>query len=109
MVISVLDENDNAPQFAQTSNEATIPENSAENAFVANLAAVDGDSGTNSEIIYSIVATSQNPIFRIDNTSGIVLVSRPDALDFEVTPMFVLQVQARDMGTPPASSQTLVS
>lgn len=111
MTLSVLDENDNTPQFAQQSYTAMVPENSAENIFVANLAAVDEDSGTNADIVYSFVGTGPSSPFSIDNTSGIVSVLRPEALDFEVASsrMFVLQVQAQDRGSPPASSQTVVS
>jgi hypothetical protein len=110
MSISVLDENDNAPQFTEQSYTASVLENSAEGVVVINLVATDRDSGSNSEIIYSLVAANENSSFRIDNTSGIVSVLRPEALDFELpsSRMFVLQVQARDRGTPPASSQTVV-
>lgn len=109
MVITVIDENDNSPQFLRQSNMATIPENSIENSLVINLAAVDADSGTNSEIFYSIITSDKDSAFRIDNTSGMVLVQRPELLDYETRQMFVLQVQAEDMGVPSTSSSTLVS
>lgn len=111
MALSVLDENDNTPRFMQQSYTAMVPENSAENTFVTNLEAVDEDSGTNAEIVYSFVATGQSSAFSIDNTSGIVSVLRPEALNFEVASsrILVLQVLAQDRGSPPASSQTVVS
>lgn len=107
--INVVDENDNTPQFRDQSNVATIPENSANNSFVIDLAATDADSGSNSDLSYSIISSAQSNVFRIDSTSGMVFVQRSEALDFEVSPMLVLQVQVVDSGVPPASAQTLVS
>ena len=109
MVINVMDENDNPPLFQRESNIATIPENSPLNSFVTSLPAFDRDSGNNSAIVYSIVGSDDNSVFSIDSTSGVVMVRRPEALDFETTRIFSMQVQAQDMGDPPASSRTLVS
>ena len=108
-VISVVDENDNTPQFRSQSNTATIPENSASDSFVIDLAATDADSGSNAELSYSILNSGQSDVFRIDSTSGMVFVQQSEALDFEMMQTFVLQVQVVDSGVPPASSQTLVS
>lgn len=106
--ISVVDENDNTPQFRSQSNMATIPENSAIDSFVIDLAATDADSGSNSELSYSIVDSVQSDVFRIDSSTGMVFVKQSEALDFEVMETFVLQVHVVDSGVPPASSQTLV-
>lgn len=110
MTIFILDENDNAPQYTEQSYTASVMENAAMGTFVADLSASDADSGTNAEIFYSLVGTDQNSVFRIDNTSGFVLVVRPEALDYEIesSRMTVLQVQAQDRGTPSTSSQTIV-
>ena len=110
ITIFILDENDNAPRFFQQSYTAPVVENPDMGTFVADLSASDADSGTNAEILYSLVGADQNSAFRINSTSGFVSVLRPEALDYELASsrMTVLQVQAQDRGTPSASSQTIV-
>ena len=76
-------------------------------AFVTRLQATDQDSGTNAGLVYSIIGTDSD--FQIDSTSGIVSVRRSDRLDFEVTGVIPVQIRVQDTGTPPLSSQTLVS
>lgn len=109
VAIAVVDENDNAPRFASQSNSATIPENSLTGALVADLGATDADSGSNSQLSYSIVGGGPSAVFQIDPTTGMVLVQNSLPLDFEAQRMFVVQVQAEDRGVPPMSSSTLVN
>lgn len=51
-----------------------------------------------SQIRYNILNSSLTLLFRINNTSGEIRVVRN--IDFEVTQMFILRVQASDSGTP---------
>ena len=106
--ITILDENDNAPQFSRQTNVATIPEHSSFGSFVINLGATDADSGTNAQLVYSIVGDSGS-IVRIDSGTGIVTVQNSSSLDYETQRMFVVQVQAEDMGIPSLSSRVIVS
>ena len=107
LTISIVDENDNAPAFSRQTYVATIPENSAVNSFVIDLEATDADSGTNSQLVYSIVDGGLNSMFQIDSTSGIITVQRSE-LDFETTRTMFVQVQVEDMGVPVASSRAAV-
>ncbi len=110
--ITILDENDNSPVLSQRTYTATIPENTGVGLFVIQLQATDIDSGRNAQLTYSIINDgSTEGIFQIDATSGIVTVARSEPLDIERTRMFVLQVQAEDMGLPTArlSTTSLVS
>ena len=106
VTISIMDENDNAPQFARQSYTVTLPENSPNGALVIDLEATDADSGSNSQLVYSIVGGSS--IFQIQPGSGIMTVLRSGALDYEVQRRHILQVQVQDSGTPQLSTSTLV-
>ena len=106
VIINISDENDNAPSFTETSYEATIPENSINGSVVVTLLANDEDSGSNGQVSYSIIGGLT--AFEIDNTSGIVTVRNSTALDFEITQIIHVQIEAQDMGTLPLSTQTLV-
>ena len=107
--VTVVDENDNTPAFTRPTYVATLPENSPVNAFVIDLEATDRDSGTNSQLVYSIVDGGPNSVFQIDSTSGIVTVQRSGPLDFETTRTHFVQVQVEDMGSPVESSRAAVS
>ena len=108
LTITIQDENDNTPEFMPDSYDATLPENSIEGAFVVDIFASDSDSGNNSEVSYFIVGGDTENTFQIDEISGIVTVQNSTLLDFETTPTFFLQIEARDMGINSLSSQTLV-
>ncbi|XP_031466279.1 protocadherin alpha-13-like, partial [Phasianus colchicus] len=109
LVISVLDANDNAPQFNQSVYKVQLPEDSVEGTLVARVAATDPDEGINQEFSYSIVSSvpaSQRDAFNIDPRTGEIRLT--GLLDFEDVRQHELQIQARDKGTPPLSGHCSV-
>ncbi|XP_030921363.1 LOW QUALITY PROTEIN: protocadherin alpha-3-like, partial [Geospiza fortis] len=109
LVISVLDVNDNMPQFNQSVYKVQVPENSERGTLVIRLNATDLDEGSNSNISYSLQMLSQQDgrdVFRIDRTSGEIRLTGD--LDFEDVNLYRLQVDATDKGTPPLSGHCKV-
>lgn len=74
VVIHVIDENDNAPQFTNETFTFYIPENEAPDSYVGRLTATDNDVGRNAELTFSI-GTSQTD-FSIDPKSGFIKTLR---------------------------------
>lgn len=73
-------ENDNAPQFAETSYEVQIPEDSAVGTSILRLKAVDPDEGDNGIVNYFLNdtdATVELGHFKLDSTSGLLQINRP--------------------------------
>ncbi|NWQ84387.1 PCDAB protein, partial [Columbina picui] len=109
LVISVLDANDNAPQFNQTVYKVQLPENAIEGTLLVRLNATDPDEGLNKEFSYSIVSSvpaGNRDLFRIDPKTGEIRLT--GLLDFEVVHLHELQIEARDKGTPPLSGHCSV-
>ncbi|XP_065591101.1 protocadherin alpha-5-like [Cyrtonyx montezumae] len=109
LVISVLDANDNAPQFNQSVYKVQLPEDAAVGTLVSRVAATDPDEGINQEFSYSIVNSvpeSQREAFSIDRHTGEIRLTGP--LDFEDVRQHELQIEARDKGTLPLSGHCSV-
>ncbi|XP_075571806.1 protocadherin alpha-3-like [Pelecanus crispus] len=109
LVISVLDANDNAPQFNQSVYKVQLPESAAEGTLVVRVSATDLDEGLNKQFSYSIVSSvpaGKRDMFTIDRKTGeIRLVG---ALDFEDNIFHEIQIEAADRGTPPLSGHCSV-
>ncbi len=112
--IVLLDENDNAPIFQNTSYSLTVPEGSYDNATILLVAsATDVDSGSNGLVFHSIVSVLANGVtiesspFAVETQSGAVVVS--GQLDREGVASYSIQLAATDGGTPPRETQALVS
>ncbi|XP_076148873.1 protocadherin alpha-10-like [Alosa pseudoharengus] len=106
VTITVLDTNDNPPAFSQELYSVTIPENVELGTVVVRVKATDNDEGTNGELEY-VMGTDLDPklydIFDLDSITGEIKVKR--ALDFEMTPMYKLDIQAIDKGQPPMNAE----
>uniref|UniRef100_A0A803TTK9 Cadherin domain-containing protein n=1 Tax=Anolis carolinensis TaxID=28377 RepID=A0A803TTK9_ANOCA len=105
--IKVLDENDNAPEVILASLTSPIPENSTVGSLVAFINVNDRDSGDNGEITcylkdilpFKVVSTSNNYYKLITDGS----------LDRESTPEYNITITATDKGTPPLSTEKIIS
>uniref|UniRef100_A0A4W6G704 FAT atypical cadherin 2 n=1 Tax=Lates calcarifer TaxID=8187 RepID=A0A4W6G704_LATCA len=98
IVVEITDENDNSPQFSQTSYQAMLDENSPVGSSVLKVAATDGDEGKNGFVTYSIANTGPLP-FTIDPFTGVISTS--EHLDYELMKRrYHLRVWAADSGSP---------
>ena len=91
MTVSVADDNDNAPVFAQASYFGTAIEDAkAGTAVVSNISASDADVGSNAKLEFKITKGNSNNAFDLKVTDGKVSVVVKDStpLDFEGKPQY---------------------
>ena len=108
--VVVMDHNDFAPSFENTPYRVTVDENFVPVTPVLSVSARDNDSGTNSDVFYTIMSITPliSDAFEIDqNTGDITLVS---PLDAEVSQAYNITVRADNgAATPYQFSDTIVS
>ena len=92
------------PQFAVDSYNVSIPENTI--AAFLQVAATDGDTGSNAIISYSIISNMISLPFSINSTTGSISVIQ--GLDFEQRNNYSFSVAATDQGFYPKSSTVSV-
>ncbi|XP_035983408.1 protocadherin gamma-C5-like [Fundulus heteroclitus] len=109
--VSITDVNDNPPIFAQPSYNVYLKENGVPGSILYSVSASDLDSGENAKISYSIldskvqdVSVSSYVYINSDNGS----IYSMHSFDYEKLKVFQIQVQAKDQGSPPLSSNTTV-
>ncbi|NWV87334.1 PCDA5 protein, partial [Machaerirhynchus nigripectus] len=109
LVISVLDANDNAPQFNQSVYKVQLPESAAEGTLVARVNATDPDVGSNGEVTFNTINTFPEKglnLFILNPKTGEIRLS--GSLDFEDVRSYEVQIEAKDKGTPPLSGHCKV-
>ncbi|XP_051056787.1 LOW QUALITY PROTEIN: protocadherin beta-15-like [Phodopus roborovskii] len=96
--IIVLDVNDNAPEFVQALYQVQILENSPVGSLVAKVWAKDLDTGTNGEVSYSLLHSSQemSKTFELNAMSGEIRLIK--TLDFETASSYEVDIEASDGG-----------
>ncbi|XP_043839496.1 protocadherin alpha-9-like isoform X12 [Dromiciops gliroides] len=99
--ISVLDVNDNDPEFDQSEYKVKLLENVANGTFIVKVNATDRDEGINKVLQYSLrsIKPKGNNLFRLDENTGELRIN--GNLDFEENKFYELQVEATDKGNPP--------
>ncbi|XP_041474294.1 protocadherin Fat 1-like isoform X3 [Lytechinus variegatus] len=107
LIVNVLDENDNEPQFESDLYNASIAEDAEIGSIVVTVLAISQDVGLNAEIMYQIVSGNEHGKFKIDSTTGEISVAFE--LDFEMSNKYYLTVKATDMGTNPLSDTTTIN
>ncbi|KAJ8383464.1 hypothetical protein AAFF_G00220600 [Aldrovandia affinis] len=90
--VSVLDANDNCPEFLQDSYSVEISESTEVGTEIIQVEATDKDLGANGGVRYSLMADTDQ--FSIDEQTGVVKVKK--ALDRELHPTYLLKIAARD-------------
>lgn len=108
--VTILDENDEAPHFAQNNINVTLSESTPLNTLVAMLTASDHDQGTNGSVTYSLPSAINQKYpntFSLDPITGQLTTNRK--LDREQISQYEIQVIARDQGVPPQSATATVS
>ncbi|NXF93677.1 PCDA6 protein, partial [Eubucco bourcierii] len=102
LLISVLDVNDNIPQFNQSVYKVKLPEDALEGTLVSRVNAADPDLGPYGAVIYeidTIAPASGSDLFNIDANSGEIRLT--GALDYEAVTFYELNIKAKDKGLPP--------
>ncbi|XP_054721928.1 LOW QUALITY PROTEIN: fat-like cadherin-related tumor suppressor homolog [Uloborus diversus] len=105
--VTVLDVNDNPPEFTNKMMYSTVSESIPVGSEIATVHATSEDIGINAEISYSIIGGDEQGMFEISSTSGQVRLLKP--LDYEGVHDYFLTVQAVDGGSPPLSNQAVVN
>lgn len=107
--ISVIDMNDNKPQFNQSIYSIAVPGNTPVGKSVFQVYATDHDSGENGRISYLLDSRqgSQSSDFGVDPSTGVISVRSP--LNFTVRQSYVLVVIAQDHGRTPLQSSAVVT
>uniref|UniRef100_A0A3B4B6A2 Cadherin domain-containing protein n=1 Tax=Periophthalmus magnuspinnatus TaxID=409849 RepID=A0A3B4B6A2_9GOBI len=98
IVVEIIDENDNTPQFMKNLYQVTLDENSPVGSSILKVGATDKDLGKNALVTYSIA--NSNPVpFAIDPFTGIISTS--EHLDYELMKrQYHLRIWASDSGSP---------
>ncbi|XP_075756143.1 protocadherin beta-16-like isoform X4 [Pelodiscus sinensis] len=106
--VSVLDNNDNFPQFSQSVYRAQLPENSPRGTLVTRVEASDLDEGSNAEITYSFRKMPDKvlKLFQLNQLSGEITVL--GFIDYEETTSYEMNIQATDGGGFSAHCKVLV-
>ncbi|ALC37924.1 ds [Drosophila busckii] len=106
VVVTVRDENDNAPSFAQSSMHIEFPENTPREVKRTLLPARDLDLEPYNTQRYNIVSGNVNDAFRLSphrERDGVLYLDLQISgfLDRETTPAYSLLIEALDGGNPP--------
>ncbi|XP_074523773.1 cadherin-2-like [Halichoeres trimaculatus] len=106
IVINVIDQNDNRPEFTHTVFNGSVPEGSKPGSFVMTVTAVDKDDPKTANGMLRYKILSQNPqspssnMFTINNRTGDIITVAA-GLDREKVTQYTLIIQATDMeGNP---------
>lgn len=107
--VTILDENDEAPEFSQQYINVSLSENTQPHTLVAMLTAADHDQGTNGSVTYSLqngVQQMYPNVFSLDSLTG--QLTTKTRLDRETISQYEIHVIAKDQGLPPQSSTATV-
>lgn len=102
--ITVLDENDNVPQFSQKRYIVAVREDVRPRSEILRVSASDEDKDGNAAVHYNIISGNSRGQFAIDSVTGEIQVVAP--LDFETEREYTLRLRAQDNGRPPLSNST---
>ncbi|CAG2237927.1 unnamed protein product [Mytilus edulis] len=94
--LTIIDRNDNLPQFTKSLFVVHIPENNTNVQQVLSEHATDKDSGLFGEITYSL--RGGGDIFKVDNVTGRITKRENRSLDYEKRDEYILTFVAKDGG-----------
>ncbi|KAL7062287.1 hypothetical protein AAHC03_01587 [Spirometra sp. Aus1] len=109
LLVSIVDVNDNPPQFARTHYEISSSENNEVDAVVGRILARDLDTGENGRVTYSLLWPSEQhrQLLSINEAGTIIAKER---LDREQMPAGIkFTIVAEDHGKPQMSSSAQVT
>lgn len=98
VVVTVTDENDNAPIITSPLTIPEVREDVAVNTVVTKFVATDADLGLNALVEFEIVSGNTDGSFSIDKSTGDLTVVKQ--LDREHTPSYRIVIKVEDKGKP---------
>ncbi|XP_069731782.1 LOW QUALITY PROTEIN: cadherin EGF LAG seven-pass G-type receptor 2 [Phaenicophaeus curvirostris] len=104
--VTILDVNDNSPEFTQREYSARLNEDAAVGTSVLTVSAIDRDA--NSVITYQISSGNTRNRFSITSQSGGGLISLALPLDYKLERQYLLTIAASD-GTRQDTAQVVVN
>ena len=103
--ITILDINDNTPEFSRNSYSITVKENNTIGSHILTVNATDTDTGPNARVTYRLSSDARG-LVRIEPGTGVI---RTDGVfDFETQKYLQFTVTAIDGGSPPRSASATV-
>nr|XP_056718894.1 protocadherin beta-16-like [Euleptes europaea]XP_056722693.1 protocadherin beta-16-like [Euleptes europaea] len=108
IIIHVLDNNDNVPQFHQSLYKVKVMENSQPSTLVAKVEATDRDFGSNADITYSFGQVPENVLrsFKLNKQTGELIVA--GTIDYEEDKNYAMNIKATDGGGLSAYCKVIV-
>ena len=109
--VSVLDVNDNPPQFLTGTLSVEVDELADVGTRVVRVVAADQDWGVNSQVTYYLTDSGDSQGFAVDADTGLItLAAQMKSYDPQTAHIpFYFTVHARDRGTPSLSSSMSIS
>ncbi|KAG8439029.1 hypothetical protein GDO86_005286, partial [Hymenochirus boettgeri] len=110
--VDISDVNDNSPVFGKSIYVAYVPENNQAGASIYSIQALDNDAEENAKLVYFIIDNdakefpSSLPI-SINPVTGVIYAQQ--SFDYEKEREFIIQVLAKDNGSPSLNSSTTVN
>ncbi|XP_018410362.1 PREDICTED: protocadherin gamma-C5-like [Nanorana parkeri] len=103
VILGVVDVNDNAPTFLQSTYSAFIKENSDPGTLLSSVSATDADEGINSDLVYTVVETeidgsSVSSFVYINSNNGAIYAQR--SFDYEHIQTLQITIKVEDSGSP---------
>ncbi|XP_053253374.1 protocadherin beta-16-like isoform X1 [Podarcis raffonei] len=108
IIIDVLDNNDNLPQFPQPEYKVKLKENSPLDTLVTKVEATDRDLGSNAHITYSFSQVPENVVrsFKLNKYSGELTTA--GTIDYEENTNYKINIRATDGGGLSAYCKVIV-
>ncbi|XP_060083215.1 protocadherin gamma-A4-like [Ylistrum balloti] len=103
--LNISDENDNSPEFTETTYTTLIQENMQIDTYVMQVYASDRDADSNGYVTFSLAQNSNVPFLVLPDGS----IHTTQSLDREVVNKYVFNVLATDHGIPARESSVQVT
>ena len=98
--VELQDENDNDPQFSEPFYRIQILESASIGTEILILEASDADTGSNADLVFSILHINVPLLFKINETSGAIATNSTFNVDMDITSSYVISVAVSDRGSP---------
>nr|XP_012788778.1 unnamed protein product [Sorex araneus] len=107
--VTVQDNNDNAPVFAQPIYRVKVPESVPPGTRLLTVRASDLDEGTNGEVTYKFLKINekQSSLFQLNEHTGEISIQK--SLDYEECTFYEMEIQAEDVGALWGRTKVLIS